>query len=119
MCTSDKKQDTPARTPSIPVLPPNMLHLGSAAKQQVSGGGNGVSSLAIGGQLTSPKKTKKKTNTFNGNANITNPYDAQAKAVKGMDGLAGKLLNQAIGKQQREFKSSKAYEKQLKIKLSE
>lgn len=127
MCVSDApEQKTPARTPSVPVLPPNMLHLGSAAKRQLSGGGNGVSSLRIGGKLTKTNvKRADKKSALKNKSQVKNPYNDfldNVNKFSGLDklpmGLGNKLRNN-VAEKQRNYEGSKAYEKQLKIQLSE
>jgi len=43
-----KKGDTPALPPLIPILPAQVLRLGQAARNQLSGGGVSASSLIMG-----------------------------------------------------------------------
>jgi len=118
-------QDTPARSPSIPILPPNILHLSASAKRQLSGKGNGVQSLSMGGKLTKPAKRSAPKQLGMNTKATKNPYDAQIALVSSGGGPRLKLPGQreamlhALTNKQQAFNGSGSYEKQLKINLSE
>lgn len=119
MCTSSKKQPTPARVNPVPVIGPALLRLSDAARGQLSGQGTGVSSLMINSDRSLPSRTSSINPDESTSLNIKGGMPStdrinQASRIANSD---SKLLRKAGNKALQKFQQD--YEKQLRIRVSE